>query len=87
MPAFAPGGSDWMCVARPIATSESSSCWARWLPITTKWLTWRIFTWMTPPDGAWEGEITCWVSIGKPSSSSVVRPSLGMAIPAGAVTV
>lgn len=44
-----PAGSDWMWQPRPIARSDSSLCWVRWLPITTKRVVWRVFSWMTPP--------------------------------------
>jgi hypothetical protein len=27
---------DWMCTDSPIASRDSSGCWARWLPITVK---------------------------------------------------
>jgi hypothetical protein len=84
---------DWMWTASPMASADSSGCWARWLPITVKWLVWRVLSWMTPTGCAfaWAGRrgwvfpvIRDWacgrtlgfcVSIGKPSSSSVVRPS------------
>ncbi len=49
MSAGAPVGRDWMWQPRPIASRESSLCWVRWLPITTKRVVWRVFSWMTPP--------------------------------------
>ncbi len=40
----APAGSDWMCTPSPIASSDSSACWARWLPITVKRVVWRVLS-------------------------------------------
>ena len=49
----APVGSDWMWTASPIASSDSSGCWARWLPITVKRVVWRVLSWMSA--AAWVG--------------------------------
>lgn len=36
MSTLVPSGTDWMWTASPIARSDSSRCWARWLPTTVK---------------------------------------------------
>lgn len=44
----APVGSDWMCTAKPMASKESSACWARWLPTTVKRVRWGVLSWIRP---------------------------------------
>ena len=40
-----------MWTAMPMASPDSSGCWARWLPITVKRLVWRELSWTTPAYG------------------------------------
>src|SRR4051794_41550843 len=49
----APAGRDWRYRASPLATSERTGCWARWLPITVKRVVWRALSWSRPPTREW----------------------------------
>jgi hypothetical protein len=68
-----PARTDWMWQPRPIASSDSSGCWARWLPTTVKLAVCRTLSWTTPERGglsaragsARRGALRSWVSIRK----------------------